>query len=166
MVGGGFCLNIAKLVDTVKLHLVAKPLMKECVFWKACVTSAGCNKAWVHVCACGPSEVAGKENHWQSTSFQCKLPLLLPVRMLSVMLLSPVSLPRASLAIPLTLGTKEPQGFDTRLHWKHILLLWDRLQSPCYPPKQSISICNTNILFFKCSIFLQKFGVVDRFMPE
>lgn len=43
--------------------------------------SAGHNKAWVHVRACGPSEMAGKEKHSQSTSLQSRLSLLLPVRM-------------------------------------------------------------------------------------
>jgi len=52
--------------------------------------SAGCNKAWVHVRACGPSEMAGEEKHWQSISLQSKLSLLLPTRTLGVMLLSHV----------------------------------------------------------------------------
>jgi len=60
------------------------------VFGKACVMSAGCNKAWVHVRACGPSEMAGEEKHWQSISLQSKLSLLLPTRTLGVMLLSHV----------------------------------------------------------------------------
>lgn len=84
--------------------------------------SAGHDKAWLHVCACGPSEMAGREKHSQSTSLQSKLSILLPRRTPSVMLVSRVSLRRVSPAIHLTLGSKDPQHFDNRLDWKQVLM--------------------------------------------
>lgn len=163
---GGFCLNTEKLVDGVELHLVVEPLMEG-----VCVLEGLCHvcrlQQGLGACLClWPIRNGRKRKPLAEHFFPMQAPSFAASENAECDAVFSWLVAEGFTGHPLNSGHQRATVLWDQAARKHILLVWERLYSLCYFPKQSMSIYNANNFSLSTLFFLQKFGIIDWFMPE